>query len=691
MYMRRVLQISLLLLAGLPAMAWAQQPKQTFKASPAQLQARETYRPRFDQLVNNYYDQHPMLAKEATSLTPIAPTTGKVSAVNPIQLGTSSNALTCLRGEQNQVAVDNATDAVVFIHRQDINIFGGGTTENGRFRYDISIDNGTTFSNDIGPMQTVYTNYGRYPNITFFNETGTANPLDEKLVYVAPTNRFPTPGWIGQVNGLTSVVTSGAPTGTEHYQFDGQNVLLPGGLTEGQPGEFWSVDFSFDGTNVMDSIRLYKGTYNSGTSDVDWVLQSLIDPLYDKTFDGTIGSVGPNIAFSPDGMTGYIGLVANVLAGTNLNNETLMPVFFKTTDGGDTWGPGIEVNLDAIPWIADSLQTLWVDSTGNPASDGQAIASFDYDMTVDNNGNVHMGVVIGTAGGGFAISSGLAKFMADVYTPDGGVTWEATYLSPVLTFRGTYGGGSAPITIDNFCQVARNDAGDRIYFTWVDSDTSVYTGSMNGIGFGEVNNLAPNLRLVAKDLNTGTQTYPKLITDGDLIWEGRVLNPALGPVVVQNGNVDELPVVVLDLLQNDPNLQSGFWYFGKDVTISAADQWCYQPLMDLGWLSFSTPGSTPTCAVAADEAINDKVILFDWYPNPANGQALIQFELPAVTTLSMEVTNAFGQQVAVLADGEFGAGKHVASLETSNLAAGMYFCRLVANDKIYTKRLVVAH
>jgi hypothetical protein len=60
---------------------------------------------------------------------------------------------------------------------------------------------------------------------------------------------------------------------------------------------------------------------------VDWVLEHKIDPGYDKSFDGSIAVVGPNIAFSPDGMTGYISIVANVTAGTNTNNETLLPVF----------------------------------------------------------------------------------------------------------------------------------------------------------------------------------------------------------------------------------------------------------------------------------------------------------------------------------------------------------------------------
>ena len=114
-------------------------------------------------------------------------------------------------------------------------------------------------------------------------------------------------------------------------------------------------------------------------------------------------------------------------------------------------------------------------------------------------------------------------------------------------------------------------------------------------------------------------------------------------------------------------------------------------MMELGWTSFSTPGATPVCVVGVDNESEANVVLYDWYPNPTNGLARIQFELPAVTEVSMVVTNAFGQKVAVIAEGEFNAGAHIASLETSNLATGVYFCQMIAGDKILSKKLVVTH
>jgi hypothetical protein len=684
------LRFLLLLATCLPIIGFAQGPRKKVVASTAQLQMKAGYQPKFDQV--NAFESKSMVKAANYLPTQITPTpTGKVASVSPVQLGTASNALTALRGETNQVSVDNMTDAVAFIHRQDVTIWGGGTVDNGKLRYDISVDNGGTFANDIGPIQTVYTNYGRYPNCLLINPNSSANPFDGGLAYLAPTNRFPTPGWIGQVNGVAQVATSSPITSTEHYQFDGQQVLLPGGLCKGKPGEYWAVDFGYDGTNLLDSMRLQKGVWNTSTSDIDWTLIKFPLP-YDISYDGSIHAVGPITAFSPDGMHGWIGILSNLTTGTNTNSETYMPVFVKTDDGGATWSAPMEVDLDGISWIADSLQTLWIDTTGNPASDGRATTGFDFDIVVDNSGNVHMGVVVGTHATGFSISSGLAKMLVDVYTPDGGATWNATYLSPVLTFRGTYGQGSAPITIDNMVQTSTDDNGDYIFFSWSDSDTSLFTGSMSGVGFGEANNLAPNLRVTAKRVMDGALTYPRLITDGDILWEGRALNPTMSPTVVMNNGVASLPIVMLDLLQNDPNLSTQFWYFGNDATFDVATEstWCDPNQMTLAWPEFSTPGFTPICAVGNNPTVGGaQVILNDCYPNPTQNQAVLGFELPSVMNVKLTMTNVYGQQIAVLANGELNAGAHSVTIETGNLASGVYFCNMFAGDVQLSKKLIV--
>lgn len=674
-----------------PTLAWAQGPTKRV-ASPSQISATSTYKSRLQQELTvedpSLMRARPYTPGQQQTLSP----NGKTAAVAPIQLATSSNALTAIRASQNQVVAVDSLDMVAFIHRQDITIWGGGTNDNGKYRYDVSIDGGSTFNNDIGALQTVFTNYGRYPQITAYKTpTAGAGPLNANFVWNGPTNRFPTPGWIGHVYGFADVATSGSPASTEHYLFDNEATLLPGGLCQGQPGEFWTVDFQFDGTNVMDSIYVMKGTYNSSTDDIDWVIAHRVAPGYDKTADGTATAIGPNIAFSPDGQHGWIGILSNI--GTDPKNSTIFPVFFHSTDGGDTWGAPVEVDLDQFAWIADSLQSLWVDSLGNPASSGEATTAFDFDITVDNYGQVHMGVVIGTTGAGqaFSISSGLAKFYADVHsTPTG---WDVAYIAPVLTFRGEFGTPNV-VTQDNFAQISRTEDGSIIFYSWADSDTAQFTGNMNGVGLGVSDNIAPNLRIGARRVVDGAMAYPKLVTDGDLVWEGRMLIPTMAPTVIQTGNRYELPIVALELLQNDANLQTQFWYFGKDAYFEfggGESEWCDPSGMNLGWSSWAFAGGNTACTATSQNPIDGQsdIVLHQSFPNPTAGNTVIRFELPAATELQMDLVNIYGQQVGVLAQGSFKAGVHDVTVSSSELAAGVYFYNLRAEGKVITKKMIV--
>jgi hypothetical protein len=563
---------TLLAIAG-PVAISAQAPKRV--ATSAQINASASYAPlrRQEMSVEN---TSMMAAKPMVEHRQVLAPNGKVAAVAPIPLGTASNGFTSIRTHQNQVVNCDSLGIVGFIHRQDINIWGGGTTENGRFRYDLSIDGGMTFTNDIGPVQTTYTNYGRYPQFTGFNPGTTNNPFDSKFVWIGPTNRFPTPGWLDQANGLAEVGL-GAINSTDNYDFDSRKTLLPGGLTEGLPGEFWTVSFQDDGTNagiITDSLFVMKGTYNTTSMDVDWTMAHVLVPGYDMTGDGDRNAVGPNIAFSPDGMHGWIAMVSNI--GTDPKNTTLFPVFFHSTDGGATWGAPTEVDMDQFPWVADSLQSLWTDSLNNPASSGLSTTAFDFDITVDNNGDVHMAVVVGTtAATAFSISSGLAMFMSDVHSTGGGTGWDMTYISPVLTFRGEFGTGAQTYTQDNFPQIARNNSGGIIFYSWVDSDTATATGNMTGVGFQNSDNVAPNLRIAMRRVFDGSMAYPKMVSDLDLTWDGKMLAPTMAPVVHKTGNKYELPIVAMELVTNDISASCAYHYFGHDAYFDLdVDQWC---------------------------------------------------------------------------------------------------------------------
>jgi hypothetical protein len=284
----------------------------------------------------------------------------------------------------------------------------------------------------------------------------------------------------------------------------------------------------------------------------------------------------------------------------------------------------------------------------------------------------------------------LAKFLADVTSSDGGATWDIKYISPVLAFRTQDFGTSTTVSMDNFVQTSRSASGDFVFYSWADSDTALFTGNMNGIGFGESDNIAPNLRIAGMNVATGEQSYPKLVSDGDLIWEGRILVPTMAPVAIGNGaGCWNLPIVVAEMPAGEPLDPTNFHYFGNDAVVCAADM-CTPASMNFAWDAFAFAGATPPCAVGVKNEVASNVVLGNAFPNPTNGEAVITFEIPAVSNVTIDLVNVYGQQVAVIANGEFAAGAHKVVANTEKLASGVYFYNLRTNGEVLSKKLVVS-
>ncbi len=675
---------------------FAQQPTK-YVAKPQQIAAKATYNPSFR--MENGSEQPIVTNKSAIPRANSA--NGRTSTIsNAVMIGSSGNVFTCMRGEQNQVVAVDSLDMVAFVHRSNPSVFGGSS---GNLRYDVSIDGGGTFSNDIGPMNPTMSYVARYPNISVSNYFGGTNPLNAEFVYEASALNSGASSFDGHVYGVSALYTSGSPTTTEHYAFQGQGAMLPGGLTQSARGIYWVTDIEGNGTANTGDIYVYRGEYQPSLHDITFVRTDTIDDNSNLSFSGDPRLVGSNIAFSPDGEIGWVAWLGDVVGG---NDSVFSPIFSKSTDCGETWSAAMEVNLDAIAWIKDSLQTLWVDSLGNPASDGNASCAFDYDLTVDADGNPHMAVVICT-GIDYSVSSGLAKFLGDVTTPDGGSTWEVDYISPVLTFRTPEFGASTTVTMDNQPQIARDEGGCNIFFSWADSDTALVTGNLNGIGFGESANLAPNLRISAKNIASGMKTYPKLVTDLDLTWEGAALFPALAPIVLNDPTGWNLPIVVASMGSNDPVNPATFYYLGNDCHI-ANGSWCSPASMELSWgyfgnSAFVSPCSNPAVAfcnnapqgpcvpVGINPQVASGVTLHDAFPNPTNAATVIGVTLTANADAILTLHNGLGQEVATIAKGNFATGEHQFSLNASQLAPGIYFYQWRTESELVSKKLIVAH
>ncbi|MEW6751017.1 MAG: T9SS type A sorting domain-containing protein [Candidatus Latescibacterota bacterium] len=78
------------------------------------------------------------------------------------------------------------------------------------------------------------------------------------------------------------------------------------------------------------------------------------------------------------------------------------------------------------------------------------------------------------------------------------------------------------------------------------------------------------------------------------------------------------------------------------------------------------------------------------YPNPFNAATTLAFTVPHAARVRLQVFDGLGREVATLVDGAVSPGRHAVRFAPTDLATGVYFCRLQAEGFVQTRRLVLA-
>ena len=102
---------------------------------------------------------------------------------------------------------------------------------------------------------------------------------------------------------------------------------------------------------------------------------------------------------------------------------------------------------------------------------------------------------------------------------------------------------------------------------------------------------------------------------------------------------------------------------------------------------------TTTSSVASvqtgENAIPVAFLLYQNSPNPFNPTTTIRYGLPQQSHVTLTIYNTPGQQVALLQNGEQGAGYHEVKFDPRNLGSGVYFYKLHAGDFVEIRRLLL--
>jgi Secretion system C-terminal sorting domain len=453
--------------------------------------------------------------------------------------GTSSNAFTNIENGTNPVAADKDLNTVVFVHRNNATTFGG---HSGQLRYDVSTDGGTSWTNNQGvlnPLSVNGTNGARYPQAAIYNPISNTNPSNAYISYLAPTTATTFNGLVSgvrQLNGTGNTETYNQPASTQ--------TLIPYSMCKGAPGVFWSIDWVYTGT-AYTGFRIYKGQWN-GNNDVVWSTNATISPSFNTAYNGAAQVADASIAFDPSGQFGWVCLLTHLTGGPT--PYSFYPVFYRTTDGGNTWSSAMQVDLGTFPCVTSNI------TVGNFAS-----AGFDGDLVVDVNGDPHFITTVCNGNNAYAVFFGSWHAMADI-TWHGGL-FNVRILNSVNGGRGTWGVAPNAVTMDQSPIASRTADGTKVFFSW--TDNASYT-------LGQANQ-TPNLFGRAFDAVNRTWTATRDFTSCNVATNGLIIHPKIAAEVLEpSSGTYKLAGVYNVMTANDPINVCNF-RFMDNITWTNAD------------------------------------------------------------------------------------------------------------------------
>lgn len=574
---------------------------------------------------------------------------GTEKAITVISLGAAANLYTTLLSGQNQVMYNPEINTVLFQRRQDPADFGGAGTS-ASLRVDHSTDGGATWTLDQ-PLLTpnLYAGnpgsfFPRYPNATIYNPAGNTDPANAYVVSHGPALEELTGTDIWGLLVQASAKLDGSNANDVYVDHYGDTTSFhPYGLTMNPNGEAWSLSTRYvttsDPVNYSE-FNVNKGTFNNGTNVFDWSIHETITPDYFLGSDGLPLYITHNMAFSPDGQTGYA-----VVIGKENDNlpQGPAPLIWKSTDAGATWVqlPNHDFSVEGA--FADILEPA--NGTGLPRP-----WFSDVDCTVDVNGGLHLfgelfsGFTAGPDSQNFIFSAVETQFLFHASTGDG-VNWLTRIVDNV--YNTDYDlPSSDPANIpaqSNRPQTGRSPDGTRVFFTWNSSNP-------------EPENYLPDVWAEGYNVSTGLWTGPTNLTQNTGA-EGSGWFQTLSPVCIAGGSEHdhELPIVFAE--HNGDALGRTDFFYLRGAGFDDVD-----------------------FVIGVQET--EATLSFELFPNPA--QDVVRLRSPELTGCMVTVHDATGRAVfAVRAMGT------EALLSLGSVAPGLYSVVVEGRSGKGTRSLVV--
>lgn len=342
-----------------------------------------------------------------------------------------------------------------------------------------------------------------------------------------------------------------------------------------------------------------------------------------------------------------------------------------------------------LPIAAEDSLAIWTDTDAFPVTDtGFYTAAFSIAATGDEASSDNMDTTyFNITNDLFSMNSGSLVGGYYIHRPSSVSPGEA---SNVMGTRFQMPGG----IMDTLTGIRASFASTTSAGVVVNAQ--VYKFDESALSWTIVTDMKP-VTLTAADISTSSSIkyvtfVPDFVANGveSYILDGGSTGAVYAAVIQSNGATPSQTVVIN--ASEVPSID-----FEPSVGI-------YDSSMNNGGVNFAIDGlpfglpSVPLVQMVFGNAstvgisnINNTMVLGNAYPNPANTEVSIPVQLQVTGNVTVNITNAVGQTVAIQNLGKVAAGqKATATFNTQALANGVYFYTVEANGQRLTQRFAVS-
>jgi hypothetical protein len=146
-----------------------------------------------------------------------------------------------------------------------------------------------------------------------------------------------------------------------------------------------------------------------------------------------------------------------------------------------------------------------------------------------------------------------------------------------------------------------------------------------------------------------------------------------GPFQFAPGDTQEVVFGIL-LAQGNSNLHSVQVLKEKDIDMKRLYNYYFTPAL---------------VGINDDPAPVKNFRLYQNYPNPFNPKTSINYDVPSGGKVVLKIYNVIGKEVATLVDEYKNAGSYKAEFNAGNLPSGVYFYKLISNNYVSIKKMML--